>query len=102
MAYYDAVPQIDLAFGAPVAVTIRYSDADVAVVIDEQELMLAQWQADENAWVDAATTCEPAANYSRDVATNTISVAICQPGRYALFGATNQLLIPIIVQAEVP
>ena len=60
------------------------------------------WQADENVWVDAAATCEPAADYSRDVAANTISVAICQPGRYALFGATNQLLIPIIVQDEAP
>jgi hypothetical protein len=102
MAYHDAAPQGDLAFDAPVGVTIRYSDADVGVVIDEQELMLTRWQTDENVWVDAAATCDPAADYSRDVAANTISVTICQPGRYALFGATNQLLIPIIVQDEAP
>ncbi|MCG8347607.1 MAG: hypothetical protein MI924_07480 [Chloroflexales bacterium] len=46
IVYHDAAPQVDLAFGAPVAVTIHYSDADVAVVINEQELMLAQWRAD--------------------------------------------------------
>ncbi|MCG8347608.1 MAG: hypothetical protein MI924_07485 [Chloroflexales bacterium] len=56
----------------------------------------------ENAWVDVATTCESMANYSRDVAANTISVAICQPGRYTLLGATNQVLVPIIVQSEAP
>jgi hypothetical protein len=80
-------------FHVPVTVTIRYSDLDVRSVSDEDQLALRQWNGSD--WEDVVQTCEPAPEYARNVSTNVLSVPICQWGRFALFGPTHQIFLPI-------
>jgi hypothetical protein len=82
-------------FGAPVQVSIQYSDWDVRTISDETQLTLWWW--DGNAWMDAASTCDPASTYTRDVQANALSVSICKTGKYALFGRTYAMYLPLLV-----
>jgi len=97
-AYREGSAQLDFVFDTPVTVTISYSEADVRVVSNEQELALWWWDGDE--WQDAAQTCSQT-SYIRDTENNSFGVAICRSGRFALFGPTNQLYLPLIA-AERP
>jgi hypothetical protein len=83
----------NLAFSAPVNVTIGYSAADVRLVADSSRLALWWWNG--AAWQDAAETCSPAASYTRDPTARTVSVAICRSGRFALLGPTQQIYLPV-------
>jgi hypothetical protein len=83
----------NFSFSQPVTATIRYSDADIRVIADEQELILWQWIG--SGWQDAAQSCVPAATYARDVARNTLSVGVCRSGAFALFGPTHQIYLPL-------
>jgi hypothetical protein len=87
----------NFSFSRPVTATLRYSDADIRVIADEQELKL--WQSTGSGWQDAAQSCVPAATYARDVTSNTLSVGICRSGAFALFGPTHQVFLPVV---EVP
>ncbi|MBP7688406.1 MAG: hypothetical protein KA765_10875 [Thermoflexales bacterium] len=84
----------DLAFSAPVTISLHYTDRDVSVVSDEAALYLAWWDGAQ--WIDAAATCAPASNYTRELDANTISVTVCSTGRYAFFGPTHQMRLPVI------
>ncbi len=83
-----------LTFTAPVTITIHYSDTDVHVVSDESHLTLWWW--DGSGWADAESTCAQPLAYSRDTDNNVLTVSICQTGRYALYGPTYQLFVPIV------
>jgi hypothetical protein len=84
----------DLAFNAPVTITIHYIDRDVSVVSDEAALQLAWWDGAQ--WIDAASTCSPVSSYTRDTTANILSVPVCGTGGYALFGPTHQLHLPAL------
>jgi hypothetical protein len=81
-----------LGFAAPLTLTVRYSNADVRVVADESRLVLRRW--DGRVWQDAAQLCDGAV--VRDEEQHMISAPICDTGRYALFGPTNQLYMPLL------
>jgi hypothetical protein len=85
-----AVP--DFTFGAPVTLTIQYSDVDIHALTDESELELWWWNG--GGWQDAAETCAPLTGYSRDVEGNRIAIGICRTGRFALFGPTLEVYLP--------
>jgi len=87
------VPILD--FRAPVTLTITYTDFDIRFVTDESQLILYRWTG--NGWVDAIATCSPASAYTRDLTANQISLPICRPGQYALYGPTHALLLPAIL-----
>jgi len=96
-ALQEGVPLEHLVFAQPVALTVSYSDADVAR-LKEKTLVLYTW--DGTAWVDAATTCSPALPYVVDEPANQITVQICHLSHYALFGEKlPTLYLPLIVRA---
>lgn len=80
-------------FAAPVTLTIRYGDDEVRPITDERRLELWRWSGDH--WSSAAETCAPASAYARDTAANTVQIAICRAGTFALFGPTYQVFMPI-------
>lgn len=86
-----AVP--NLAFGAPVNLTIGYSAADARLISSPSRLALWWWNG--AAWQDAAATCSPQASYTRDPIARTVGVAICRTGRFALLGPTQQVYLPL-------
>jgi len=92
------MPQSAPTFNAPVTITIHYTDADTQLISDINQLALWKKQGDD--WQDAAQTCEPASTYERNIDTQTITVAICQTGRFALFGPTNNLFLPLMTSRE--
>ncbi|MBN1656965.1 MAG: hypothetical protein JXA93_01120 [Anaerolineae bacterium] len=94
-AYLGGVLQPGFAFGAPVTVTIHYSDQDIRVVRDEGQLAL-WWMG--TAWQDAAGTCDPASTYDRNAAGNVLSVPICHLSLFGLFGPTNQVYLPLVLR----
>jgi Carboxypeptidase regulatory-like domain/LVIVD repeat len=89
-----AVP--NFSFSRPVTATIRYSNLDVRVVSDEQQLQV--WQRTASSWLNAAQSCAPPSAYVRDIANNTLSVAICRAGLFSLFGPTQQQYLPQVAQ----
>jgi hypothetical protein len=93
-AYQNNIPLPDFTFNNPVSVTVGYSDADIAVVTNEEELLL-WWQIDED-WQDSRQSCEPTSSYKRNTSENTLTIPICHSGRFALFGPTKQLYLPVI------
>jgi hypothetical protein len=50
---------------------------------------------DGSGWHDAAATCSPVGTYLRNPITQTISVALCRTGHFALFGPTWQVYLPL-------
>lgn len=95
-ALQGGVPQTGLTFGAPVTVTIRYSNQDVRVVSDENQLRLYWWTGSQ--WQDAAQTCNPTSTYILDVTQNVLSVPICHASRFAMFGPTHPLYLPLALR----
>jgi hypothetical protein len=75
-------------------VTINYSAADVWTISDKAALALQRWNG--STWTDAGATCAPPTPYHRDLKARVLRVAICQPGRYALFGSTRQVMLPLL------
>jgi hypothetical protein len=79
---FYSVPE-NLQLRNPVNVTVFYSDADVAHVMDENTLALLYW--DGSNWINAASTCSPTSYISRSPGGNVISLDVCQSGSFALF-----------------
>jgi hypothetical protein len=94
-AYQDGVLQPDFAFGQPVTVDLRYSDSDLQLVNDQDQLVLQRWMGRQ--WVDVADECTPPASYGRFPAENRVSITICSTGQFALFGPTHQLYLPLVL-----
>jgi hypothetical protein len=67
----------------PVNVTVFYSDADVSLVPDENQLLLMFWNG--SGWVDAATLCSPASEVNRSPDGNMLWLDVCDIGGFALF-----------------
>jgi hypothetical protein len=84
-------------FNAPITITIEYSDYDLRAVTDEALLNMQTW--DGSTWGEAALTCDPPLPYSYDFNANVIALSICQSGRFALFGPTNKISIPLLYKA---
>ena len=86
----------DYVFGEPVMLTLYYSDADVAALIEE-ELYLYTW--DGSAWVDAVTDCGwPLTAYQRYPEENKLVVPLCHFTEFALVGDTNRLYLPLVLR----
>jgi len=84
-------------FNVPITITIEYSDYDLRAVTDEALLNMQTW--DGSTWGEAALTCDPPLPYSYDFNGNVITLSICQSGRFALFGPTNKISIPLLYKA---
>jgi hypothetical protein len=84
-------PVSDLAFGAPVTVTLTYADANLAG-LSEASLFLAFWNADTMAWEPAG--CGPAGHNPIE---NWLAVPICHLSRFALLGLGNKAYLPLAV-----
>lgn len=80
--------------GLPLSLTISYSDADLSVA-DEQGLTLRRWNG--TGWQDVVSECGGSA-YNRNLANKRISLALCGGGRYALFGPTLPLRMPVLMR----
>jgi hypothetical protein len=94
-------PLTNLIFDTPMTVTIHYSNNDVRVVSDESQLALWWWTG--AGWEDAANTCDPPATSTfgltdRDPVNRVLSVPICRPGPFGLFGPTRQVYLPVILR----
>ena len=83
-------------FNETVTLTLYYSDADVAALIEE-ELYLYTW--DGSAWVDAVTDCGwPLTAYGRYPEENKLVVPLCHFTRFALVGDTNRTYLPLVLR----
>jgi hypothetical protein len=94
----EGIPQPDFAFSSPVAIQIHYSDASLQMVSDESRLTLRGWTGSQ--WDDVAGKCTPPASYDRNPGENLLTVTICSSGRYALFGPTRQLYLPVVLRDQ--
>jgi parallel beta-helix repeat protein len=69
------------AFLSPITITIYYSEADIAGLVEE-DLRLYRWTGSD--WEDAADTCIPASTYITDTVANMLQVPICHLSRYGM------------------
>jgi hypothetical protein len=83
----------DAVLDTPIAVAIAYSRANLRLVSDEQQLTLSWW--DGQGWVDAAATCQPAA---QDLQNHMLQASLCRAGRYALLGPTQRQFMPVMIR----
>lgn len=93
-AYQNGSEQPELAFLQPITLTVHYSDANLGGITDEAELSL-QWQQ-EGGWQAATTSCAAPVVPFHDPILNVIRVPVCRPGRFGLFGPTNQIFLPFV------
>ena len=93
-AFQEGSPFPGFTFSVPVTASIHYSDADAQTVSDEGQLTLLWWT--DGGWADAAETCAPPTNYDRHPDEDWLMVAICQLGRFGLFGPAHRVHIPIV------
>ena len=96
----------DFSFLRPVAVTIHYTDSDVAG-LDESTLALFYWDTVTSSWQDVATTCSPASTYWRYPGHNRVVVAICHLSLFGFFGIIGDsptydrsVYLPLILRNE--
>lgn len=83
-------------FANLVPVTLKYADADIAGVLEDQ-LYLYTW--DGAAWVDVVADCGwPPAAYERDLAANRLAVPLCHATRFALVGGTRGIYLPLVLR----
>jgi hypothetical protein len=97
-AYQGGELQPDFVFNEPVTITIHYSAQDVRFVSDENELTLRRW--DGSLWQDATETCDPPSTVVRDPSQRLLRVPICHLSRFALFGPTNRVTLPLVLSSR--
>lgn len=90
-AYQGGVRQPDFTFVQPVLVTIHYSQQDVRLIADENQLALYRWEG--GAWADAA--CDA---YIRQLSENWLTAPICRLSHFAFFGPTNRIYLPLVLR----
>jgi hypothetical protein len=84
------------AFDEPVSLTLEYSDADVANLI-EDELCLYTWDGTD--WVDVVEDCGwPPTAYGRYPDENRLVVPLCHLSRFALVGDSHRLYLPLVLR----
>lgn len=86
-------PVIDYTFLQPLSLTITYSAADLGGR-DEAGLLILWFNG--VAWVEATANCAPPVDYLRDPAADSITLPICQPGRFQLATFTPTIYLPAI------
>ena len=85
-------------FAVPVTMSISYSDIDISHISDEEELWIRS--LDGANYEDASDSCQPPSQYHRDIANNSITLAICRTGEFALVGSRRTVFLPIILIGE--
>jgi hypothetical protein len=83
-------------FSKPVSITISYSELDLQLIHDENGLRFLWWEGAR--WLEAAETCDQPSGYDRDLLNNQVTVSVCQTGRFALYGPTRSLFMPLVHQ----
>jgi hypothetical protein len=71
----------------PLTVTVNYSDEDVSLVPDKNQLLLMFWNGSD--WVDAAALCNPVSVINRSPDENKIQIDVCDVGGFAMFAPVN-------------
>jgi hypothetical protein len=79
-AYVDGQRQPGFVFGLPVTVTMTFAAGDVAG-LDESAILL--YYQVGSSWIDAASTCQPASQYVRDLQHHRLSVSVCHLSTFA-------------------
>lgn len=92
-------PVYSTTFPLPVSVTIQYSPQDTAVISDT--MMLALYRQDGVAWVKTEDTCS-ASPTPVPIEPGIFRTTVCQSGRYALFGATHAIALPLVPYGSDP
>jgi photosystem II stability/assembly factor-like uncharacterized protein len=85
VAYLDGIPLGSYDFLQPVLIRIDYTDTQVAG-LDEGSLRLYIWDDAMEIWLDAAQTCDPVQEYTRNPGENWFSFYICHLSQFAVFG----------------
>lgn len=98
VAFQGEKALLDFEFDTPITAYIHYRGADVQTISDESQLTLRRQAVD--GWVDAAKTCEPPSVYDRHPGDGWLAVAVCQPGRFGLFGPTHQVYLPLVLKGQ--
>jgi hypothetical protein len=93
-AVYDD-QTLSIVFGAPVTLTLYYSDRDVRWV--SEETLLALWWWDGAEWWDRPGTLSMP-TYTRDLAGNMLRVPLFRTGRHALFGPKRSIYLPLALR----
>jgi hypothetical protein len=81
---------------APLSVSVHYSAADDAAVSDKGAAALLWWSGD--GWQAAETTCDAPQAPALDPVARRLVVSVCVPGLYALFGPSNEALLPLVAR----
>jgi hypothetical protein len=96
-AYVDGVRQPHYQFNRPMTLTVHYTDADFAGLL-ESSLIVNYWDEELQLWRDVATTCTPvtcAYEYHPDE--NWLRVSFQHLTEFALFGRTGtKMYLPLI------
>jgi probable HAF family extracellular repeat protein len=79
-AYVSGHRQPGFVFGQPVTVTMTFAADDVAG-LDESAILL--YYQVGSSWIDAASTCQPASQYVRDLQHHRLSVSVCHLSTFA-------------------
>jgi ABC-type transport system substrate-binding protein len=97
-ASLSGVPQDNFLFSQPITITVRYNDADIVSIFDENSLVLYYW--DGASWQDASTTCSQVDRYKRlDTTQNLVEVRICHLTEFGLIGTqNNRVYSPLIMR----
>jgi len=90
----SAAPLPDLPFGVPLTLKVHYSADDIRLVSDQAQITLFEWNGSN--WGETAETCNPPGYFSHDIENYLIEIPICRPGKFALFGPTNNVIVPLI------
>jgi len=83
-------------FAQPVMVIIRYDEA--ALGLPEVSLKLYYWEGAASAWLDAATTCDPVGEYTRDLEGNMFSLEICHLSEFAVLSGASRVFLPAVLR----
>ena len=89
-AYIGHTPLFGLHFSPPITITIHYSDADVAVM-KEEELMLRYW--DGTTWSDDGISV-----VERNTDANYVVFTVAHLSDFALFGRVYNIYLPLVLK----
>lgn len=99
VAYQNGIQQSEFKFNASITVTIQYSEEDSKLITDPSLLTLQFWNG--STWSDASLTCTPEYDYSRDIQNRQLSIPICRTGKYALYGPSYSIFLPLITHQAI-
>jgi len=102
VAEVDEVLQPELAFLQPARVTIKYTE-DMLQDIYPHSLFIGVWGDGADAWVDAASTCNPTSTTVHNQEENWIETDICRTGEFALLGKRSyKVNAPMVLDKSGP